>query len=271
MSKKLFTSICFCLMAVLSGCKKEEKTISFSSKATISSQCDVTVSDEVSSKIHIPSVNEVWDDNRITTDIYSSKEKTEIEKTEEVYNSYYESNVEENKPIESDYEEIYEDKADEVFGESTSMVEDEKDIEEIIVECINTYRINQGEVPVFVLKGLTEYAEYRSEQLVSNFSHDTYDERAAATDLKYGRFIEPWLYGMTGEAYYTACCAEAIVKVGVDGTNDDIAQTIASLVYNSDAHWSYVGKKENKFIGVGVTYESGIWYCDIAVSEIDYG
>lgn len=132
-----------------------------------------------------------------------------------------------------------------------------------VMEYVNSYRNSRAEK----LPGLTKYAEYRSRQLVGNFSHDTFDERAAATALQYGTYIDPTLYGMTGEPYYVAGAREAIVKAGYVGTIDDVAKSLADLVKNSASHWAYVGSSEYSYIAVGVTYESDMWYCDIAMTK----
>lgn len=143
---------------------------------------------------------------------------------------------------------------------------DVKAIAKKTVEYINIYRAEQGVPATTVLPGLTEYAEYRSRQLISNFAHDTLDERAAATALQYGEYIDPPLYGMTGEPYYTVNAREAILKVGYIGSIDSVAERIALLTRNSVSHWNYVGNEKYCYIAIGITYESGLWYCDIAVS-----
>ena len=135
-----------------------------------------------------------------------------------------------------------------------------------VVGYINQYRLEEGVAAATVLPGLTTYAEYRSRQLVTNFAHDTKDERAAATALQYGEYIDPTLYGATGEPYYRANAREAIAKGGYYGTPDDVARKLAALVHSSSGHWNYVGGSEYGYIAVGVTYEGGIWYCDIAVA-----
>ena len=146
---------------------------------------------------------------------------------------------------------------------------DESVITELIVKEINRYRTKLS-VPVAVnLSGLTKYAEYRSRQLVGNFAHDTADERAAATALKYGMYVDPALYGMSGEPYYTACANEAIVKAGYCGTVEYVAESISALVRQSSMHWNYVGSIDYCYIAVGVTYEGGLWYVDIAMSKTD--
>lgn len=138
-------------------------------------------------------------------------------------------------------------------------------IADAIICYINSYR----STPASKLPGLTKYAEYRSRQLVSNFAHDTFDERAAATALRYGTYTDPSLYGMTGEPYYSAGAAEAIAMGGHVGTVDYIAKKMVELVKGSPSHWAYVGSSEYCYIAVGVTYENGMWYCDIAMTTED--
>lgn len=134
-----------------------------------------------------------------------------------------------------------------------------------VIEYINSYRSS----PATKLPGLTKYTEYRSRQLISNFAHDTFDERAAATALQYGTYIDPPLYGMTGEPYYESGAREAIAKGGYVGTIDEVAKRLADLVKNSAGHWAYVGSSEYSYIAVGITYESGMWYCDIAMARVN--
>ena len=135
-----------------------------------------------------------------------------------------------------------------------------------VMEYLNAYSTEQGSPAATVLPGLTQYAVYRSRQLVTNFAHDTFDERAAATALEYGSYIDPSLYGMNGDPYYTANAREAIAKTDFGGSIDAIAARLARLTRNSSSHWSYVGSAQYSYIGVGITYENGVWYCDIAVT-----
>ena len=131
-----------------------------------------------------------------------------------------------------------------------------------VLEYINSFRTS----PAVKLPGLTSYAEYRSRQLIRNFAHDTNDERAAATALQYGEYVDPSVYGGSGEPYYRANASEAIAKAGYVGTVDEVAYKLATLVKNSAEHWCYIGSVEYGYIAVDVTYESGMWYCDIAVA-----
>lgn len=140
--------------------------------------------------------------------------------------------------------------------------EDARTVADKVLEYINSFRTS----PAVKLSGLTSYAEYRSRQLIRNFAHDTNDERAAATALQYGEYVDPSVYGGSGEPYYRANANEAIAKAGYVGTVDEVAYRLATLVRNSAEHWCYIGSAEYGYIAVGVTYESGMWYCDIAVA-----
>ena len=140
--------------------------------------------------------------------------------------------------------------------------EDARTVADKVLEYINSFRTS----PAVKLSGLTSYAEYRSRQLIGNFAHDTNDERAAATALQYGEYVDPSAYGGSGEPYYRANANEAIAKAGYVGTVDEVAYRLATLVRNSAEHWCYIGSAEYGYIAVGVTYESGMWYCDIAVA-----
>lgn len=74
---------------------------------------------------------------------------------------------------------------------------------------------------------------------------------------------------MTGEPYYESGAREAIAKGGYVGTIDEVAKRLADLVKNSAGHWAYVGSSEYSYIAVGITYESGMWYCDIAMARVN--
>ena len=69
--------------------------------------------------------------------------------------------------------------------------EDARAVADKVLEYINIFRTSSA----VKLPGLTSYAEYRSRQLIRNFAHDTNDERAAATALQYGEYVDPSVYG----------------------------------------------------------------------------
>ena len=233
MKKLIFTLSIFCIL-LLSACNIQDNTreTTLEQENTLISSSSMTSSDSTS-KTAVDNINKAT----VETDVVSN---TKIETTSAV-----------TEP-------------------ETEPKATEKDTERIaqkLVEYINKYRNSDSVQSADILSGLTDYAEYRSNQLVTNFAHDTFDERAAATALQYGEYIEPSLYGMTGEPYYTANAREAIAKTDYGGTAEQVAEHLAKLTYNSKSHWSYVGGGEYNYIAVGVTYNQGHWYCCIAMKR----
>lgn len=153
--------------------------------------------------------------------------------------------------------------------------DDETWIEKRVIELFNEYR----NTPLKPLSGLSEYDKLRSVQLVTNFAHDTDDERKAATELKYGKYnkYEESKYDFeTGKVIYTGRILEyyevpAMEAIGRGGilkrTPEQIALEIASGFRNSAGHWSYLGSDEYRYIGCGVTIKDGNWYCCVSVAE----
>lgn len=148
---------------------------------------------------------------------------------------------------------------------------DAEEIAVLVVKYINEYRSTQGAGALTQLPGITEFAEYRSRQLVSNFAHDTNDIRAAATALQYGEYFDPSVAGLDEEPYYRSSTMEAIAQTNKVGTVDEVAQHVATMAYNSPNHWSYVGGSGYYYVGVGLTYEANRWYCAITVSGVNNG
>jgi len=147
---------------------------------------------------------------------------------------------------------------------------DTADIEKLVIEKINTYRIAQGDTAVTILLGLTEVARLRAEQLTSNFSHT--DIRDACKELKYGEFIDMSLYGMTLEdSYHQGYNREAIGMGEWFGTAERMSARIADGFHHSKGHWEYVGSSKYPYIAVGVTQANGKWYVSIYMSEKNYG
>lgn len=145
----------------------------------------------------------------------------------------------------------------------TATADDCKAVADKMIEYINSYR----STPVTKLAGLTGYSEYRSSQLVSNFAHDTADQREAATALQYGKYIDPVLYGIEGDPYYEVAGMEAIACGAYVGSINEVAENFALQIYNSGSHWGYVGSSDYQYIGIGVAYRNGAWYCCIMVSR----
>lgn len=163
---------------------------------------------------------------------------------------------------ESEKEETAASSAPDMPQEPMAGTSDTKAVAKKVLKYVNEFRNS----PAVSLTGLTGYAEYRSRQIVSNFAHDTNDQRAAATALQYGEYVDPSMYGGSGEPYYRANAREAIAKAGYSGTVDEVALKLATLIKNSPNHWNYIGSLEYSYIAVGVTYESGMWYCVITVA-----
>lgn len=270
MLKKITVSVvCLCLAVSVAGCKTERETVDIipdaiiktvpyvpdaKPKATATMQeVKISVTEDKQSQI-----KEEKHTSKITPENVEPTPKTVTEHPK----------VSQEEPKAHDQKETVDVRPEEIKIEPitpqivSANASDCGMIAEKVYEKINDHR----KVKLRKLEGLTEYAKYRSGQLVSNFNHSTKDERAAATALKYGEYIDPKLYGINTEPYYTSHSREAIAMVMISATVDEVAERITNLIKNSESHWCYVGADEYIYIGVGITYESGIWYCDVAVA-----
>ena len=147
---------------------------------------------------------------------------------------------------------------------------DTADIERLVIEKINAYRIAQGDTAATMLPGLTEVARLRAKQLTTTFAHTS--SRDVCKELKYGEFVDMTLYGMTAEnSYYQGYNREAIGKGDWFGTAESMSDRIANGFHHSKGHWSYVGSSKYPYIAVGVTKANGKWYVCICMSEENYG
>ena len=147
---------------------------------------------------------------------------------------------------------------------------DPADIERLVVEKVNAYRIAQGDTAATMLPGLTEVARYRANELTTNFSHTS--PRDACGALKYGEFIDMTLYGLSAEdSYYQGFNREAIGMGDWFGTEESMSDRIADGFHHSKGHWSYVGSSKYPYIAVGVTKANEKWYVCICMSEENYG
>lgn len=278
--KLLMAGLLFTLIFTLNGCYSDDpqpsssvaevpnssfsestESINETVKTEPTDNCQDTVSDDTAQEETEYSKDIAETDTTtvsVTTDIPKSHdtEKKDEPETKET--------VKENNPKPTEKSDMPVEEPDiETKKERNATKSDCKAVADRIVEYINSYR----STPATKLSGMTAYAEYRSRQLVSNFAHDTNDERAAATALRYGVYVDTALYGMDGEPYFEAPVREAIAKAGYAGTVDEVAEKLALLVKNSSGHWAYVGSSDYPYIAVGVTYESGMWYCDIAMAK----
>ena len=73
--------------------------------------------------------------------------------------------------------------------------------------------------------------------------------------------------GGAPQGYYDIGASEAIAMAGIVGSSDRIAEPLAQIIIDSPRHWSYVGSNEMKYIGVGVSCNSDMWYAAIMVTN----
>ena len=146
---------------------------------------------------------------------------------------------------------------------------DPADIERLVVEKVNAYRIAQGDTAATMLPGLTEAARYRANELTTNFEHRT--EQHVSTELKYGQFIDLAPYGIPDDSYYKGYSREAIGMGDWFGTAESMSDRIADGFHYSKGHWSYIGSSNYPYIAVGVTKANDKWYVCILMSDENYG
>ena len=128
---------------------------------------------------------------------------------------------------------------------------DSADIEGLVIEKVNAYRIAQGDAVATMLPGLTEVARYRANELTTNFEHRA--EQNVSTELKYGQYVDLAPYGMPDDSYYKGYSREAIGMGEWFGTAESMSDRIADGFHHSKGHWSYVGSSKYPYIAVGVT------------------
>ena len=146
---------------------------------------------------------------------------------------------------------------------------DPMEIERLVVEKVNAYRIAQSDTAATMLPGLTEVARYRANELTTNFEHR--GEQHVSTELKYGQYVDLAPYGMPDESYYRGYSREAIGMGDWFGTAESMSNRIADGFHHSKGHWSYVGSSKYPYIAVGVTKANGKWFVCICMSEENYG
>lgn len=146
---------------------------------------------------------------------------------------------------------------------------DPADIERLVIEKVNAYRMAQGDTAATMLPGLTEVARYRANELTTNFEHR--GEQHVSTELKYGQYVDLAPYGMPDDSYYKGYSREAIGMGDWFGTAESMSDRIADGFHHSKGHWSYVGSSKYPYIAVGVTKANGKWYVCVCMSEENYG
>ena len=156
-----------------------------------------------------------------------------------------------------------------------SSYEFKRQVAQYAAQYINRYRADAGVSPCQVLSGMTLVAEYRADQLIYNYSHDTADKREALAYYQYGKWVDATIAGLdASKSYYDAESSEAILA-GFEGkTAEEMGKRIADMIRNSPSHWSYVGSNKFSYIGIGVEYraESAYgWYGCVMVGRTNYG
>ncbi len=146
---------------------------------------------------------------------------------------------------------------------------DPADIERLVIEKVNAYRIAQGDTAAAMLPGLTEVARYRANELTTNFEHR--GEQHVSTELKYGQYVDLAPYGMPDDSYYKGYSREAIGMGDWFGTAESMSDRIANGFHHSKRHWSYIGSSKYPYIAIGVTKANGKWYVCVLMSEENYG
>ncbi len=180
-----------------------------------------------------------------------------------------------SKPTESSAEETTKPKTEEPQKEEEIYVGiqwpevDPADIEKLVIEKVNAYRIAQGDTAATILPGLTEVARYRANELTTNFKHR--GEQHVSTELKYGQYVDLAPYGLPDDGYYKGYSREAIGMGDWFGTSESMSERIADGFHHSKGHWSYVGSSKYPYIAVGVSKANGKWYVCVLMSNENYG
>ncbi len=179
---------------------------------------------------------------------------------------------------------------------------DEREIAKLIIKYINEERAKEGAIQAVELTGkTTEFAQRHSATLLSGFEHNVERDRALATEMKFGEYVDlakdslEWNNpdippevlenARNSKPYYSppgqngiACVPQPLPDI-LPVPLEDIARDAVDAFLLSPGHWSYIGAKhgsgyENyKYIAVGVTRASSdmsdSWYVSVWVSDKD--
>ena len=259
MRKAILLPLC-CGLVMCSACNKAESSPTESQISTVSvtkttenvtessSTIDETITTEKEKPILVESKQ-----TETSSAVVIKEEPQKTVEIKEIKEAFQET--------ESEHEEIIE-----------QVIADSAEIERLLIEYINEFRMAQGDTPATVLPGLTEVARYRANQLIDNFTH--VDIREACGEFKYGRYFDMSEYGIDAKYnYYEGYDREAICKGEWFGTADVIARNIAEGFKNSTKHWDYVGNSKYGYIAVGITYNEAdkYWYRCVCMSAKNYG
>jgi len=153
-----------------------------------------------------------------------------------------------------------------------SAAEYESLVVQYVLQYLNEHRAAVGSPALTSLPGMSQVADYRADQLTSNFEHDTDDIREAHARYQYGRYVDATLFGHdASNSYYTADAGEAICAVWDYGDPQRLAKEIADGFRASAPHWSYLGSAENIFAGLGLAFYDHYCYGCVMVGTTSYG
>ena len=213
---------------------------------------------------------ETESEDRVTEESTTTPAPTTTEKPKEEMDSAEAVKASESSATENTVPEIEElPKEEEIYVGIQWPEVDSAEIERLVIEKVNAYRIAQGDTVATMLPGLTEVARYRATELTTNFEHRA--EQHVSTELKYGQYVDLAPYGMPDDSYYKGYSREAIGMGDWFGTAESMSDRIADGFHHSKGHWSYVGNSKYPYIAVGVTKANGKWYVCILMSEENYG
>ena len=154
----------------------------------------------------------------------------------------------------------------------SSSKEYERLVVQYVLQYLNEHRAAVGAPALKSLSGMSKVADYRADQLTSNYGHHSDDVRAAHAYYQYGHYVDATWFGQdASDSYYTADAREAICSVWDYGDAQRLAKEIADGFRASAPHWSYLGSAENTFAGIGVAFYNNYCYGCIMVGAVNYG
>ncbi len=272
--RKIFIILCCGLLILTCGCGQKGEVTPTISQTTIASE--IKKAEEEKS----PTESQTTETSSVTSTTTTAEKEKEVESNP---TSSAESKppttppkiettvTEKPKPTQntsSALESTEPPPTEEIYNTQTEV--NPADIEKLVVQYINEYRVAQGDTATTVLTGLTEVARIRATELVTNFAHT--DGRTACGALKYGEYVDLTSYGLEeSDNYYLGYNREAIGKGSWFGTAESMAHRIADGFHNSKNHWRYVGSSEYCYIAVGIVHAKNYWHVCICMSHTNYG
>lgn len=283
MKERIFAAVlCGVLIAGLAGCgNTAEKESKPDSTVTADATSDNELSGDISAESAAPTESSAAGTSTPEPQLPAEKEEGQPESSSSPDIQIESPKTSENKPVQTESSKQPTPAPTEpvqptpnpapseppMTEQPKSSVPDSTEVQRLTAQYINEYR----STPMTVLPGLTKVAEYRSRQLITNFSHD--EDADVCTQLQYGEYVDMGKYGYPEDSYYRGFNREAIAKGNWTGTADDVARKIAEGFKNSPNHWKYLSSDEYRYMAVGCTYDKATqkWYCCVCISAENYG